>query len=641
MPSIRQLSQSLINKIAAGEVIERPASVVKELMENAVDAGASRIDVTVGGGGAELIRVVDNGHGIPADELPLALASHATSKLSDADDLFRVATLGFRGEALASIAEISRLSIRSRTADSAGGTEIEVVGGKASEAAPCGCPQGTSLEIRNLFFNTPVRRKFLRTTQTEFGHVSEAFTRIALARSDVHFTLRHNDRQVFDLPATDDWLERIAKFFGRDLAEHLIRVESNDEQSRVAGYVADPSHSRSNNRMQYLFLNGRHIRDRALQHALGEAYRGLLMTGRFPIVFLRFDMPADAVDVNVHPTKLEVRFQDSGRLYSQLLSTLRGKFLTTDLTPRIESTADEDPTGGHDEAGATRHRQELVDWAKGKVASWDQPSEAGSPEATRAAMAVGRRPSDREPLQTRRLDHGWTPSGAQRDVTTPEQQPAASDGEYATPSEASMPDDARPSAGALQIHNRYLVTETDEGVTIIDQHALHERILYEHLRKRVLSGAIETQNLLVPEPVDLSAPEMAAALEHRELLAQLVMKIESFGGDTILVAGYPSMLANMNPVEVLRELLERLLSGGKAPERRDLLDELLHTIACKAAIKAGDRLAPEEITTLLEQRHLVDDPHHCPHGRPTALVFTREELDKQFKRKQRGQATFN
>ncbi len=640
---IRQLSQSLINKIAAGEVIERPASVVKELMENAVDAGSTRIDVTAAGGGVEMVRVADNGCGIPADELPLAVASHATSKLATADDLFHVATLGFRGEALASIAEISRLVLRSRTPEEAGGAELEVTGGRASEVVPCGCPVGTTIEVHNLFFNTPVRRKFLRTTQTEFGHVSEAFTRIALANPQVHFTLRHavtsgNERQTFDLPACDDWRERIAKFFGRELADHLIWVENSDGEVSVAGYVANPTHSRSHNRMQYLLLNGRHIRDRALQHALSEAYRGLLMVGRYPIAFLRLDMPADMVDVNVHPTKLEVRFQDSGRLYSQLLSTLRGKFLTTDLTPQVRSAeaggpVAEDPSGSHDETQAAALRQELVDWAKGKVSEWERPT-AGEPHAADAAFRVGR--SSDTPLQLNRIEPGHSSQEAYDGDDTKENAPAAEtqvDAETGIPlSPPSPAPTASHSPAALQVHNRYLVTESDEGVTIIDQHALHERILYEHLRNRVLNGPLESQNLLVPEPVDLSPAEAAAALENRELLAKLGMKVEPFGGDTVLLASYPAMLANINSTEVLRELLDRLVSGGKQPDSRDVLDELLHGIACKAAIKAGDRLTSEEIGTLLDQRHLVDDPHHCPHGRPTALIFTREELDKQFKR---------
>ncbi len=630
MPAIRQLSQSLINKIAAGEVIERPASVVKELMENAVDAGATRIDVTIGAGGSEVVRVVDNGCGIAADQLPLAVACHATSKLAGADDLFRVGTLGFRGEALASIAEVSRLRLRSRPAGNDHGAEIEIVGGKPGDVVPCGAPPGTSVEVRNLFFNTPVRRKFLRTTQTEFGHVSEAFTRIALAAPEVHFTLHHNDRQVFELAASDGWLERIARFFGRDLAENLIAVQSTDDddgsggqarQVRLDGYVANPTHSRSNNRMQYLLLNGRYIRDRSLQHALGEAYRGLLTTGRYPIAFLRLQMSPELVDVNVHPTKLEVRFQDSGRLYSQFLSTLRGKFLTTDLTPRVESPADEDPTGGHDAGRTSELRQELVDWAKGGVCGWNAAPRAGG--ATTSGPSTG----GGQPLELTRLEGRFArPGDGSAGRAEPSVGPPTADRTAGRNAEFS------PAAPALQVHNRYLVAETEEGVTIIDQHALHEQILYERLRQRVLSGAMETQKLLVPEPVDLSAPEAAAASEHGELLARLGMIIEPFGGDTVLVAGFPAMLANFNPAEVLRELLAQLLSGDRPPQQDDLLDDLLHTVACKAAIKAGDRLAPEEIASLLEQSHLAGNPHHCPHGRPTALVFTREELDRRFKR---------
>ena len=274
-------------------------------------------------GGLEMVRVVDNGCGIPMDELPLALASHATSKLAEADDLFRVGTLGFRGEALASIAEVSRLVLRSRTPrEPKRRRRSRPRAASWASAAPCGCPIGTAVEVHNLFFNTPVRRKFLRTTATEFGHVSEAFSRIALAAPQVHFTLRHNDKPVFELAASDGWLERIALFFGRELAQSLIWVESVEDEVTLSGYAAHPSQSRSHNRMQYFFLNGRYIRDRALQHALGEAYRGLMMVGRQPIAFMAMKMPPEMVDVNVHPTKLEVRFQDSGRLYSQLLSTL-------------------------------------------------------------------------------------------------------------------------------------------------------------------------------------------------------------------------------------------------------------------------------------------------------------------------------
>jgi DNA mismatch repair protein MutL len=631
MPEIRQLPPSVVNKIAAGEVIERAASVVKELVENALDAGAGRIDVSIEGGGSELVRVTDDGCGIHPEQLPLAVASHATSKIGTAEDLFRVGTLGFRGEALASIAEVSRLVLRSRPPHMQAGAELEVVGGRASDLAPCGCPPGTTIEVRQLFFNTPVRRKFLKTAQTETGHVSEAFTRLALAHPGVHFTLRNNGRTVYDLPPTERWTDRIAAFFGQDLLAHLIWVESRDEPVRLSGYVAHPSQSRSHARMQYLFLNGRHIRDRSLQHALGEAYRGLLLGGRYPITFLWFHMPPEQVDVNVHPTKLEVRFQDGGRIYSQLLGTLRTKFLTTDLTTRLETT-ETDPGGAHDAERAAQLRQELVDWAKGQTAEWERDDATATVAAPpQQARLDGHEPAPpRAPLTLNRLPDDWGPmirSGG--GGHSPGHSPAAE--APSAPPAASQTTASRP-VPALQVHNRYLIAESDEGVVVIDQHALHERILYEQLREKVLSGAWETQSLLVPEPVDLSGEETAAVLAQRELLARLGIVVEPFGGDTVLVRSYPAMLSNIRPEEVLRSLVDQLLSGGQAPDRRDVLDELLHMIACKAAIKAGDRLTSEEIAALLEQRHLVQDTHHCPHGRPTALVFTREELDRQFKR---------
>ncbi|MCU0979112.1 MAG: DNA mismatch repair endonuclease MutL, partial [Pirellulaceae bacterium] len=405
MADIRLLSPSVINKIAAGEVIERPASVVKELMENSVDAGARRIDVAVEKGGTELVRVADDGGGIKADQLLLAVASHATSKIAGADDLFDVRTLGFRGEALASIAEISQFLIRSRPRAEEAGAQLEVRGGQAGSIVPCGCPVGSVIEVRQLFFNTPVRRKFLRATQTEMGHVTEAFIRIALVHPQIHFTLQHNDRPVYDLPAVDSWRERILTFFGGEIGQALIPVASDDGKVRLTGYVADPNYSRANNRMQYLFLNGRHIRDRSLQHALGEAYRGLLLSGRSPIAFIRLEMPADLVDVNVHPTKLEVRFQDGGRIYSQLLSALRQKFLSTDLTARVKPAplpADTDPAGALDQTRAAQHRDELVQWAQGQLEGrrpmGDQaampPAELGPP------AAAGQPPPDEQARQS-------------------------------------------------------------------------------------------------------------------------------------------------------------------------------------------------------------------------------------------------
>jgi DNA mismatch repair protein MutL len=630
MPRIRQLPPQVVNQIAAGEVIERPASVVKELMENAVDAGSTRIDVEVEQGGCARIRVADDGTGIPADELPLAVASHATSKLVDADDLFRVATLGFRGEALASIAAVSRLRLRSSQHGSTAGAEVEVVGGEVAPVQSCAATPGTVVEVSQLFFNTPVRRKFLRTTQTEMAHVAEAFTRVALAYPELALDLKHNGREVFRLPVASKLIERLAWFFGPELAEHLIWVESEDARTRLSGYVADPSQSRANRRMQYLLLNGRSIQDRSLSHALGEAYRGLLMTGRHPIAFLYLEMPPDAVDVNVHPTKQEVRFHDSHRLYSQLLSTLRTKFLSSDLTSRL--LARPPASLGVDESPhADEARLAFASWATGALSAAQPAGAAQGPTSADNApnrfafdgASTASSPSAQSPVGSNRLA---LPTNS--DLGSPSSPSETPDTAFVAGTTGPGP---RPTR-ALQLHNAYLVAETQDGMIVIDQHALHERILYEQIRQRVLAGHLESQRLLVPEPVELTPAEAATALDHAELFAQLGLGLTPFGGDTVLVESYPAMLASLDPSAILRDLIALLLERGRAPDRRDLVDQLLHMIACKAAVKAGDPLTPEEVTALLEQRHLAHDAHHCPHGRPTALVFTKHELEKQFGR---------
>jgi len=639
MPMIRQLPPNLVNQIAAGEVIERPASVVKELLENSIDAGAHRVEVTIQGGGSELIRIADDGCGMTPDQLPLAIASHATSKLPDDESLFHVQTLGFRGEAIASIASVSQLTIRSRAVGQDVGAEIVVRGGAIEPIAPCGCPVGTVVEVRNLFFNTPVRHRFMRTAQTENGHVVEAFTRLALANSNVHFILRNGDRVLYDLPPTTRWSQRIAAFFGDEIAQSLIQIDSDDAEVTVAGYVCDPSVSRGNARMQYLFLNGRHIRDRALQHALGESYRGLLMVGRNPVCFLRLSMPPELIDVNVHPTKLEVRFTDSGRVYARLLQTLRHHFLSHDMTMRVgppsavvsavgQQAGDMSATATLNlSPGENAHRQSVIDWAR-----------TGTNVGSGTTAAPFRPfPGDRDAF-TELVNHNQVAPTVPADVAPwdrvdPPHTPHAATNDHEQPSVAPERSAAVTSLG-LQIHNRYLVTQDEAGMVVIDQHALHERVMYERIREKVLGGdgQLEMQRMLVPEPVSLTPAERTLAIESKAILERIGIEIDEFGGDTILISGYPAMLGKTPPADLLRQALESIVAAGKHSEARDLLDSLLHQIACKAAIKAGDRLSIEEISSLLEQRDLYQDTHHCPHGRPTALFFSRDELDRMFGR---------
>lgn len=789
MQLINQLSQNLVNKIAAGEVVERPSSVIKELIENAVDAGATRIDITVEKGGFELLRVVDNGCGIAADQLPLAVAPHATSKLATADDLFRISTFGFRGEALASIAEISQCTIRSRTAEADAGAEITVRGGESSEVSPTSCAVGTTIEVRNLFFNTPVRRKFLRSVQTEFGYITEALIRIALATPSVYFTLTHQGKQTQNLPAVADTRQRIAAIFGREISDALQPIHANDPQTqiRVFGYAALPTVNRSNNRTQYIFLNGRHIRDRAILAAVTEAYRGLIMVGRFPIVFLSIEMPHDHVDVNVHPTKLEVRFQDSGKLYGLILSAIRDQFLRSDLVkPILRDTGMDDANGdatlgmlpnlapeAADGLLEEQMRGEIRRWANDAVGSPNGgganvvnpppadrimasnilpvsfarggfapfkpfpdagnrlgsdllgavdrptlPSVGGNLSGSAASRSVHRfgeeEDAECEPLTNMALDgdrskdaassvrnatplekfteflkfdtsdeeceaskepyidderdrHGVHDGGNDHadDYLEDSNDPAEDAAELArqirevftgqTPmpttlaerqkfeeklghfeqileSQSCVPGVVRgKSLRAIQMHRSWLVVETPEGIRIVDQHALHERILYERL-KQLYSKSVPSQALLVPEPVDLSPVEAAAARDQIERFARLGLKIEPFGGDTILITGYPAISRRVQPVEMFLALLERVIQGIREPKQEDLMEGLLEEMACKAAVKAGDLLAPEEIQDLLEQGLECPDFHHCPHGRPSTLELTNSDLEKHFRR---------
>ncbi len=626
MSRIRQLEPAVVNKIAAGEVVERPANVVKELLENSVDALSTRIDVEIAKGGTELIRIVDDGEGIHPEDLPLAVASHATSKLQTADDLFRVSTMGFRGEAIASIASISELRIASRTPDAETGHEILVSQGEVREPTPCGCPFGTVIEIRRLFASAPVRRRFLRTVGTEFSHVGEQFTRIALAHPRLQLTLRHNDRVVHELAPRERSIDRIRDLFGRSLVEKLIWVESEQDGVHLSGYVGLPAESRSTRKGQHLFLNGRWIQDRSLQHALSEAYRGLLMVGRHPVAFLHLDVPCELVDVNVHPTKTEVRFVDGQRLYRQLLATLRTRFLSLDLDGTMSlgeserAEGDEAPAAPPDPGRSLQLQADFADWAKSSLAGWSP-----SPEPTEGRVV--------EPATLLSTLDAARPSPA---VATAERRTAQTD-EATEPTEVVEEPGVSPAAMAdgrrvMQILDTYLVLEADEGLVVIDQHALHERVMYEYLRERVLDGTVETQRLLVPHVMEVTTGEFELLFEHGDLLRSLGFELEDFGGGSVAITGYPAMMRRADPEGIVRDLVERLDTPGKGPDRRELLDDMLHMMSCKAAIKAGHRLSPEEMDMLLRKRHLVEDAHHCPHGRPTALVLSREELDRQFGR---------
>ena len=588
MGRIHTLPMSVVNRIAAGEVVERPASIVKELLENALDAGPTRVDVTLEQGGVALVRVVDDGCGMEPDDLPLAVAPHATSKLRVAEDLERIGTLGFRGEALASIGEVSRLVIRSRPTGGTG-ARLEVDGGQMGEVVPEGGAVGTSVEVRQVFGNVPARRAFLRAPQTEWSHAAEAFVRTALAHPEVGFTLTHNDRLVHDLPAVTAWRDRIGGLFGTKLADRLIDVEATDGDVRLAGLVGRPEDDQASGRLQHLFVAGRPFRDRSILHAVQEAYRGLLLTGRQPIVFLQFGLPPDAVDVNVHPAKMEVRFRDPQRLYRLVLSSLRSKFLESDMGTALRPPA-----------------------------PWDAPP--AMPAAPPSLFV-----NDTFPLPAPVV----TPSApAGRGETLPARSVDRSEGDHPAAGNEPHGSDER----AVQMLNRYLVVERADGIEVIDQHALHERVLFERLKASVNEGRLEVQPLLIPEQVDLAPAELELVTEHAAALQKAGMRVEPFGGSTVIVSSKPVLAGKTPAAGIVREIVDRLAAAAPAAEPAMLVEEVLHSLACRAAIKAGDALSQDEVDALVRDRRDVPDAHHCPHGRPTSLVLSRQELDRQFRR---------
>ncbi len=613
MPRIRQLSSDVITKIAAGEVIERPSSVVKELLENSIDAGASRIEIDLEQGGTELIRIVDNGHGIDAEDLPLAFASHATSKLVTADDLFNIHTLGFRGEALASIGSIAHVTLQSWPTGASRGHEIRCEGHALSEVKPWGGSPGTRIEVRHLFYNVPVRKKFLKSIGTELGHVTETVTRLSLANPSLHLVLRHNGKMVYDIPASANLKDRIGLFYGAEIRDALYAVDSGPGPVSMTGYMADPKCDRGNAKLQYLFLNGRWFRDRSLGHAFQEAYRGLLMTGRYAIGFLYLKVPANTVDVNVHPTKAEVRFRENALIYSLVRSTVKNRLMQENLIPqlRIPEQEQEPPRDFRDFLPPTQ-------WSL-------NPPETRVPQSL---FSPRRDAAEQTQAPWEELDRGammmqTSPPGPLSEAERGGQN-------FEPPELLNLP--ALSPGSALQVHDSYIVLETNEGMLVIDQHALHERILFEQLRKRIRDGQLEVQKLLIPEPIDLPAEQAAIVFDFKDQLAELGLEVSEFGGTTILLSSYPTLLSRRPPYEILQGVIDYLVSKDRPPTKEILLDHLLATMACKAAVKAGDRLTQEEITYLLELRKMAEDSHHCPHGRPTTLLFSRKQLDKQFGR---------
>jgi DNA mismatch repair protein MutL len=627
MGLIRLLPPALISRIAAGECIERPASVVKELVENALDAGAGRIDINLLDGGRGLIQVADDGGGIEADDLVPAVQQHATSKIHADDDLFNIHTMGFRGEALASIGAVARLRIVSRRADCDVGHEIQVEAGQVSQPRPCAAPVGTTVEVRDLFYPVPARRKFLRTNQTEMGHITEQLARIALPHPGLAFTLKHQQRVMHQLQPTGDRRQRIADFYGPELAAVLLPIRREGGGVRIEGLVAPPAESRGSSKWEYVFVNGRYVRDRFVAHAIREAYRSLIDPSRSPVVFLFITIDPDKVDVNVHPTKIEVRWQDSNYMHGQVLAALREKFLSSNLDRPLRTPREDD-----------EYRERVRAAMVGFFTSRHERT-----EGRRDAGTEGRR------------DEGTTRSTDAADgrATTEPQAPASVSSEHEAPASASSvpgasatevpPSSLCPSVPpslssapprALQIHNAYIVVETSDGLMLIDQHALHERILYEELRRRIAEHRLEAQRLLIPLIVRVPADRLEALETHAGALQGLGIELSAAGPQSVALHAFPSLLLErVDHERFVRDLLDLLGEQGSRPAQETLLHDVLDMMACKAAVKAGDLLTPEEIDALLQRRELAERSSHCPHGRPTTLRLTMRDLERQFHRR--------
>ena len=624
---IRRLPPLLVNQIAAGEVIERPASVVKELVENAIDAGATRIDVAIEQGGRELIRISDNGCGIAIEELPLAIAPHATSKIAVAEDLDAIATMGFRGEALASIASVSRLSILSRTAQQSGGGLIEVEGDTAQPLRPAAGPVGTTVTVRNLFFNTPARRKFLKTEQTEAMRADDTLEAIALAHPAIAFTMRVDDRIRLELPPQQSPRERVLAVLGQSIESELLEVRGDDHGVLIWGMAGKPAIARGTSKHQRLYLNGRAINDRSINHAIKEAYRGLIDPTRSPTIVLFLTVAPGQVDVNVHPAKAEVRFRNQAQVHGAVLSAVRRTLREADLIPHLQLG-----------------EQPLQSWSTA-LRSGEPTAPSQSPEFS-SGLASPASPTD--PARAfvdyfRRLDpvqRGFVYSEVKQALAaeTPEalREEIATTQSHPSPAEPESLPMVRQVADVLQVHSSYIVTQDAHGLVIIDQHALHERVMFEKLKARLHSDGqpLESQRLLMPVVVNVERSHLATLDELKPLLRRLGVDAEAISPTAIAVHAFTSLLfeRGVDPVEFMHELLDRAANRGISTSEEAALHEVLDMMACKAAVKAGDRLQPEELAELLRYRETIERASNCPHGRPTSLRLTLKELEKQFGR---------
>jgi DNA mismatch repair protein MutL len=583
-PTVQRLPDSLVDQIAAGEVVERPASVVKELVENALDAGAERLRIEVREGGAALVAVSDDGSGMSPEDARLALERHATSKIASGEDLTRIRTFGFRGEALPAIASVSRLRLRTRARGAAEGFEIELEGGKCLDARAAGGPQGTRVEVADLFHNVPARRKFLKTQGTEWGHVADWLARAALALPAVHFDVRRDDRPAVSWPAVGDLIERIAAVLSEREAEPLVPVSGEQGALRLHGFASRPDAHRPTAAGVHLFVNRRPVRDRLLRHALLDAYRDVLPRGRYPTALLYLELPPQAVDVNVHPAKWEVRFADPGATHRLVTSALRDAFGARRWLALGEG-AQRPPLAAVRERAAAPG-----DWI---LAGPERVQTAGartgsSPTAAPPAEVAARRPL---PLAELRL--------------------------------------------LGQLHATYLLLEAPDGLLLVDQHAAHERVLFERLRAAWREGGVARQALLAAETVELAPDRVARLAAAGPALERLGFEVEPFGAAAVVVRAIPALLAGRDPARLAAELADDMppdAAGGASLRAPEAAERLFASLACHAARRAGERLDPREQQALLAAVDAIPWAPTCPHGRPVALPLSRGEIERRFGR---------
>jgi len=616
--TIRQLPEILINQIAAGEVVERPASVVKELVENALDAGATRVDIDLEEGGVRLIRIRDDGGGIAPEELPLAVSRHATSKIASLDDLEAVATLGFRGEALPSIASVSRFTLASRRRSDEHGSALQIEGGKLGEVTPRAHAPGTTVEVRELFYNVPARRKFLRAERTELGHIEEWLRSLALARPDVELRVSHNGKPSRRYKPGDLYSDaRLGETLGEDFATQAMRVDHSGAGLRLHGWIAQPHYSRASTDQQYLYVNGRSVRDRSVAHAVKMAYGDVLFHGRQPAYVLFLELDPTRVDVNVHPAKHEVRFRDSRLIHDFVYRTLKEALAET----RAGMTA----TGAGSEG----------------VADAAMPAYASAAAGTGYALAgggggggmgnAGWRPQQ-SPLGLRVAD---APSA----YAALYARPAGSDAALPPmPSEQGLPvtaaDSGVPPLGyaVAQLHGIYILAENAEGLIVVDMHAAHERIGYERLKTAHDATGLHAQPLLVPITLAVGERDADTAEREAETLTALGFEITRSGPGSLHVRSIPALLANAEPEGLLRDVLTDLREHGQSRRIASARDELLSTMACHGAVRANRRLTLPEMNALLRDMEITERSGQCNHGRPTWARFSLAEIDRWFLR---------